>query len=181
MGIMSGLADGSSCRLIRSLTLNPFLHVPVAIPTQPLSYSVLRRPVRRLFAGRSRPGADSPPVVRRRWARALGRVALAGGLALIAMPAHALDANMATVEQLEAINGVGPRTARIIVQERERAGLFESLEDLSDRVRGIGRKRLGRLRAAGLTVGAGVTVLGTNSIAMPQFAPSLPQATPIAP
>src|SRR5690606_12575166 len=98
------------------------------------------------------------------------------------MPVHALDANVATIEQLEAINGVGPRTAKIIVQERERAGLFESLEDLSDRVRGIGRKRLGRLRAAGLTVGAsGVTVFSPSSIAMPQFAPSLPQTAPLVP
>ncbi|WP_415806380.1 ComEA family DNA-binding protein [Bordetella muralis] len=161
--------------------MNPFLPVPVAAPTEPLPYSVLRRPVRRLWSERSRSAADSLPIVRRRWVRVLGRVAVASGLALIAMPAHALDANVATIEQLEAINGVGPRTAKIIVQERERAGLFESLEDLSDRVRGIGRKRLGRLRAAGLTVGAGVTVLSPNSIAMPQFAPSLPQATPIAP
>lgn len=161
--------------------MNPFLHEPVAVCTESLSCSTVRRPARWPLMGRTRLGADGMRVAQRRLARAVGRVAVASGLALMAMPAHALDANAATVEQLEAINGVGPRTAKIIVQERERAGPFESLEDLSDRVRGIGRKRLGRLRAAGLTVGAGVTVFSPNSIAMPQFAPSLPQATPSAP
>lgn len=100
---------------------------------------------------------------------------------MLAMPVQALDVNTASVEQLESLNGVGPGTAKTIIQERERAGPFESLEDLSDRVRGIGRKRLGRLRAAGLSAGAGVTVFGPNTAAMPQFAPALPAATPIAP
>lgn len=161
--------------------MSPFLHEPVAVCTESHSHSAGRHSVRWPLVGRTRLGIDGVRVAQRRWVRVVGRVAVASGLALIAMPAYALDANVATIEQLEAINGVGPRTAKIIVQERERAGPFESLEDLSDRVRGIGRKRLGRLRAAGLTVGAGVTVFSPNSIAMPQFAPSLPQATPGAP
>ena len=57
-----------------------------------------------------------------------------------------------TAEQLKDLRGVGPRTAQMIVQERNRAGPFESLEDLSDRVRGIGPKRLQTLQAAGLRV-----------------------------
>ena len=68
------------------------------------------------------------------------------------MSAQALDLNAATAEQLQDLRGVGPRTAQIIVQERNRAGRFESLEDLSDRVRGIGPKRIQALQAAGLRV-----------------------------
>ncbi|MVW72339.1 MULTISPECIES: ComEA family DNA-binding protein [unclassified Bordetella] len=96
--------------------------------------------------------------------------------------AHALDANTATAAQLETLNGVGPRTAQMIVQERERAGPYESLEDLSDRVRGIGRKRLARLRDAGLTAGGGMgaaRVITPSSIASPHFAPALPPVTPV--
>ena len=70
----------------------------------------------------------------------------------VGLSAQALELNAATAEQLKELRGVGPRTAQIIVQERNRAGPFESLEDLSDRVRGIGPKRLQALQAAGLRV-----------------------------
>lgn len=85
--------------------------------------------------------------------RAAGRLAVAGGLALGFAPAHALDVNTASAEQLTSVRGVGPSTAEIIIQERQRGGRFESIEDLSDRVRGIGPKRAQALQAAGLTVG----------------------------
>ena len=68
--------------------------------------------------------------------------------------AMAVDVNQASVEQLETIRGIGPRTAQTIIQERGRGGPFESIEDLSDRVKGIGPKKAATLRAAGLTVGA---------------------------
>lgn len=65
----------------------------------------------------------------------------------------ALDVNAATLEQLVAVRGIGPRTAQIIIDERRRAGPFESLEDLSDRIRGIGARKAAALRASGLRVG----------------------------
>jgi competence protein ComEA len=40
----------------------------------------------------------------------------------------------------------------MIVHERSRAGAFESMEDLSDRVRGLGERRVSALRQAGLEV-----------------------------
>lgn len=84
----------------------------------------------------------------------VARAVAAGGLSLaMAAGAHALDVNTANAQQLEALRGVGPKTAQTIVQERLRGGQFESLEDLSDRVRGIGPKKAQALRAAGLTVG----------------------------
>lgn len=84
----------------------------------------------------------------------VARAMAAGGLSLaVAATAHALDVNTASAQQLEALRGVGPKTAQIIVQERLRGGQFESIEDLSDRVRGIGPKKAQALRAAGLRVG----------------------------
>jgi competence protein ComEA len=81
----------------------------------------------------------------------------------VGLSAQALDLNTATAEQLTDLRGLGPRTAQIIVQERNRAGPFESLEDLSDRVRGIGLKRLQALQAAGLRVPGAGTASGSLS------------------
>jgi len=180
-------ADRSVRCLIWSLALNPSLHESVVgraaseRTTYPLQRArfALRYPPRWPLVNRFRAGYVG--LMMRRATRVAAGFIVMMGLALTTMPVQALDANSASIEQLESLNGVGPNTAKNIVQERERAGPFESLEDLSDRVRGIGRKRLGRLRAAGLSVGAGVTVFGPNSVAMPQFAPSLPEATPVAP
>lgn len=115
----------------RSLAMNPFLD-----PT------------------RAEPG---PGPYRLRGARfCAGRLAVAAGLGLSALGgAHAasVDANTATSAQLEAVRGIGSRTAANIVQERRRGGPFSSFEDLSGRVRGLGTKRLQGLRAAGLSIG----------------------------
>ncbi len=91
----------------------------------------------------------------RHWGRRLGILAVAVGLALAAAPAAALDVNRATADQLQTLRGVGPKTAAIIVKERQRGGNFLSLEDLSDRVRGIGAKKARALQEAGLSVGPG--------------------------
>ncbi len=56
-----------------------------------------------------------------------------------------LDLNRATVEQLEALPGIGPARAKAIVRWREEHGRFANLEALSE-VRGIGRATLERLR-----------------------------------
>lgn len=70
----------------------------------------------------------------------------------VAQPAQ-VNANVATAAELEAIKGIGPKTARNIVSERQRSGLFESFQDFSERIRGIGTKRAASLRAAGLVIG----------------------------
>ena len=56
-----------------------------------------------------------------------------------------IDVNTATVDQLEALPGIGPTLAAAIVQERERNGPFRSVDDLN-RVPGIGDGRLAQLR-----------------------------------
>lgn len=118
--------------------MNPFLHSTVTRRLPAL-------PWRRLQPVAARRG---PPVLR----QALGAALLVAGVAHA--PAQALDLNDATAQQLEGIRGIGPRTAQIIVGERERAGRFESLQDLADRVRGISQKKAEALGTAGLTVGA---------------------------
>ena len=71
------------------------------------------------------------------------RLLAAASMALAATAASAVDVNSATAQQLESVSGIGPSTARTIVQERERAGAFESLDDLAERVRGIGEEGQG--------------------------------------
>ncbi|WP_234448059.1 helix-hairpin-helix domain-containing protein [Virgibacillus salexigens] len=52
-----------------------------------------------------------------------------------------LHLNQATLEEIEALNGIGPTKAEAIVQYREENGLFKSVEDLLN-VSGIGEKML---------------------------------------
>jgi competence protein ComEA len=56
-----------------------------------------------------------------------------------------LDLNTATVEQLDALPGVGPVTAAAIVAWRQANGKFTSVDQLAD-VDGIGPARLNKLR-----------------------------------
>jgi competence protein ComEA len=57
-----------------------------------------------------------------------------------------LDLNTATVEQLDALPGVGPVTAAAIVAWRQANGKFTSVDQLAD-VDGIGPARLDKLRS----------------------------------
>jgi competence protein ComEA len=61
-------------------------------------------------------------------------------------PGEALDLNTATVQQLDALPGVGPVTAAAIVAWRQANGKFTSVDQLAD-VDGIGPARLDKLRA----------------------------------
>ena len=60
-------------------------------------------------------------------------------------PAKPLDLNTATLEELEQLPGVGPRTAQDIVKFREKSGPFRRVEDLLA-VRGITKRRLEKIR-----------------------------------
>lgn len=76
--------------------------------------------------------------------------------------AWAVNANSATAQQLETITGIGPKTAQLIIDERTRGGSFESFDDLSERVKGIGPKKARSLQAAGLKVGDAANVAGST-------------------
>lgn len=56
-----------------------------------------------------------------------------------------ININAATVEQLEALPGIGPGLAAKIVDDRSKNGRFRTLADL-DRVPGIGPKLLEKMR-----------------------------------
>ena len=53
--------------------------------------------------------------------------------------------NTASVDELDTLPGIGPKTAQAIVEYRESHGKFTSAEELLQ-VRGIGRKKLDALR-----------------------------------
>ncbi len=61
-------------------------------------------------------------------------------------PGQAVDLNTATVQELDALPGVGPVTAAAIVAWRQSNGKFTSVDQLGE-VEGIGPARLEKLRA----------------------------------
>lgn len=68
----------------------------------------------------------------------------AGGSTVPAGPVHL---NIATLEQLDSLPGVGPVTAQKILDYRQKHGAFSSLEEL-DAIPGIGPARIEQLRDA---------------------------------
>ena len=61
-------------------------------------------------------------------------------------PGSLVDLNTATLEQLDALDGVGPAIAQQILEFRESRGGFTSVEELGE-IPGIGERRLASLRA----------------------------------
>jgi competence ComEA-like helix-hairpin-helix protein len=66
-------------------------------------------------------------------------------------PAHPVNLNTATAEELQQVPGIGPATAEKILQARKSYGRFKSVNDL-EAIRGIGPKKLEKMRKY-LTVG----------------------------
>jgi comEA protein len=60
-------------------------------------------------------------------------------------PIHPININAATAEELQEVPGIGPATAGKILQMRKSYGAFKSVDDLLA-IRGIGPKRLGKMR-----------------------------------
>lgn len=73
-----------------------------------------------------------------------------------------LDINRATVEQFEGLPGIGPALAQRIVEERKARGPFRSIEDLRN-VKGLGEKRLKRLRPLLIASPANSRITGAGS------------------
>jgi competence protein ComEA len=83
-------------------------------------------------------------VVPRRGAAATGGPAVGDAGAGATAQVHL---STATIEQLDAIDGIGPTLAERIIELRDQKGGFRSLDELSQ-VDGIGEKRLATLREA---------------------------------
>jgi comEA protein len=60
-------------------------------------------------------------------------------------PPKPIDLNTATLEQLEQLPGIGPSTAKEIIQFREKSGPFKRIEDLRA-IHGISKSKLEKLR-----------------------------------
>ena len=58
-----------------------------------------------------------------------------------------MNINSAGTDELDALPGVGPSTARAIVEDREANGPFAMPEDLM-RVSGIGEKKFAKLKSS---------------------------------
>lgn len=89
----------------------------------------------------------------RAWRRS--GMAFAFALAMLgATPAYAqIDVNSADEATLTSVKGIGPATAKRILEERDRSGAFKDAADLADRVAGVGPKSVANLQEAGLTFG----------------------------
>jgi competence protein ComEA len=62
-----------------------------------------------------------------------------------------INLNTATAAQLEGLPGIGPRTAQLIVQHREKNGNFKKVEELMN-IKGIGEKSFLKIKPM-VTVG----------------------------
>lgn len=72
-----------------------------------------------------------------------GVVAASGGVA--SSGGGLININLATVDELQVLSGVGEATAKAIVEDRQNNGQFTCVEDLM-RVSGIGEKKFEKIR-----------------------------------
>lgn len=63
-----------------------------------------------------------------------------------------VDVNKADQAALDSVKGVGPKTSKLILDERTKGGEFKDWADLEKRVKGIGAKNSKKLSVAGLQV-----------------------------
>lgn len=66
-------------------------------------------------------------------------------LASFSLALAAVNLNTATVDELDAVRGVGPSKAQAIVDYRSKNGPFKSVDDLKN-VKGFGEKSVARIR-----------------------------------
>jgi competence protein ComEA len=78
-------------------------------------------------------------------ARTTGQGGAGGAAGSPSAPGVPLNLNTATAEQLDELDGIGPATAKQIVDVRTAKGGFGSVDELAE-VPGIGDKRLATLR-----------------------------------
>jgi len=105
-------------------------------------------------------------------------LAVALWLAVAGTALAAVDVNTADEAALTSLKGVGPATAKRIVDARGKGGPFKDAGDLAERVSGIGPKSVANLEQAGLTFGK---VAAAPAKAAGKSAPkAAPMATPKA-
>ena len=91
-----------------------------------------------------------------------------------------VDVNKADVAALDAVKGIGPKTAKAIVDERTKGGAFKDWADFEKRVQGVGPKNAKKLSGNGLMVG-GKAMEGAEMTAVaPKAAKAKADAKPAA-
>jgi len=104
----------------------------------------LTRKADRTLVNLAAPLADGEQVIVPARVSGAGAAAMSGGSGSAA-PAGPVHLNVATLEQLDALPGVGPVTAQKILDYRQKHGAFGSVDEL-DAIPGIGPARLDQLR-----------------------------------
>jgi len=84
---------------------------------------------------------------------AAAQTARASSSAAAVAPSTVININTASASELEALPGVGAKTAARIVEYRQKNGPFKKVEELMN-VRGIGEKNFLKLKAQISTAGA---------------------------
>jgi competence protein ComEA len=64
-----------------------------------------------------------------------------------------VDVNKADAAALDGVKGIGPKTSKLIIDERTKGGPFKDWADFEKRVKGIGEKNARKMSMAGLQVG----------------------------
>lgn len=78
--------------------------------------------------------------------------------------ALAVDINTADEKALQEIKGIGPAKAKAIIEERNKNGPFKSLDQVSERVKGIGPSTVAQWKKDGkTTVGGGSPSAGGSA------------------
>jgi len=98
-------------------------------------------------------------------------LALVAFFMTVGMAFAAVDINSADEKGLDAIKGVGPAKAKLIVDERKKNGPYKSLDDLAARVKGIGEKTV-----AGWKKDGSVTTSGGSTPAKAEAKKDAPKA-----
>jgi comEA protein len=97
-------------------------------------------------------------------------------------PLKPVNINTATESELQQVPGIGPATAKNIVQMRKSYGQFKSVDDLLA-IRGIGRKRLEKMRkylTLGKPPGATKTAPPAKGAGSGKSPPAWPKSVPPA-
>jgi comEA protein len=116
----------------------------LAVPNNVGKYGALAPVVRRPAPH----GIYGMAICRRRSRRVFAAIALLTFTVAAAQkkpPAKPIDLNTATIEQLQQLPGIGPATAKAIIQFREKSGPLKRVEDLLA-IHGISKARLEKLR-----------------------------------
>jgi competence protein ComEA len=107
---------------------------------------------------RSDPGAAHDSTL---WEASMKRLlVLLVGLMFSALALAAINVNTATLQELEALNGIGPVKAQAIIDHRKANGPFKSIEQLKD-VKGIGDATFDKIKGDVSVTGATTPVAKT--------------------